>query len=139
MLNQSQIGVMRVATLVLAVLFGVSVALLVWASTLAAAIPPGTITWQGVVDVATAFTLVILGALLTMRANELVGRTALRTAHGVATVLVPLVLVAMWLYAAKLQWNVLLVGLAWRMWLLLYALPAVIAVWRPSRRSRQGG
>jgi hypothetical protein len=86
-----------------------------------------------VVDVVSAFTLVILSAVVTIRANELVGRTAMRLAYGVATALVPLMLVAMWLNADGLLWNVLLVGLAWRMWLLLYVLPAAIAVWRPSR------
>jgi hypothetical protein len=125
---------MRAATVVMAVLFGVSVTLLVWASTLTVAIAPGTVTWQGVTDVVTAFTLVILGALVTIRANALVGRTAMRLAYGVMTALLPLMLAAMWLYAGRLLWNVLLVGLAWRMWLLLYTLPAAIAVWRPSRR-----
>ena len=129
---------MRAATIVLAILFAVSVTLLVWASTLAVAIAPGTLSWQGVTDVAIAFTLVILGALVTIRANELVGRRAMRAAYGLATVLVPLMLAAMWLYAGRLLWNVLLVGLAWRMWLLLYTLPAAIAVWRPSRRRQVG-
>ena len=138
MLNRSQIWLMRGATVMMAVLFGVSVTLLVWASTLTAAIAPGTLTWQGVVDVVTAFTLVVLGALVTIRANALVGRRALRLAYGVATVLAPLMLAAMWLYAGRLLWNVLLVGLAWRMWLLLYTLPAAIAVWRPRRRRPVG-
>ena len=128
---------MRAATVVMAVLFGVSVTLLVWASTLAAPIAPGTITWQGVTDVVIAFTLVLLGALVTIRANKMVGRTALRRAYGVVTLLVPLMLVAMWLNAGGLLWDVLLVGLAWRMWLLLYTLPAAIAVWRPSRRQSE--
>jgi fumarate reductase subunit C len=134
MLNNSQLWLLRGATVVMAVLFGLSVTLLVWASTLAVAIAPGTLSWQGIVDVVSAFILVILGAVLTVRANALVGRSTHRLAYGVATLLVPLMLVGMWLNARRLLWDVLLGGLAWRSWLLLYALPAAIAVWRPQRR-----
>jgi hypothetical protein len=102
---------MRAATVVMAVLLAVSSTLLVWASTLVVEIAPGTISWQGVVDVVSAFGLVILGALVTIRANPLVGRSAMRLAYGVMTVVAPL-------------------------WLVMYALPAVIAVWRPSRHAR---
>jgi hypothetical protein len=133
MLNETQIWLMRVATILMAILFGVSVTLLMWASTLTLEIEPGTLTWQGIVDVGSAFFLVLLGAVLTVRANQLVGQTAIRVAYGTATLLVPLMLVVMWLYAGSLLWNVLLVGLAWRSWLVLYTLPAAIAVWRPRR------
>ena len=136
MLNRNQIGLLRAVTIVFAGLFGASLGLLLWASTRPAAIVPGSLTWEGVTDVLLAVVLAGLSVVLAARANRLVGRGALRAAFGAATWLLPLMLVGMWLAQGRLLWNVLLVGLAWRLWVALYALPAAIAVWRPRRRRR---
>jgi hypothetical protein len=56
-------------------------------------------------------------------------RTAFRVYRGLAAV--PLVLLAVFFVAAgAIKWDVLLVGLAWRAWLLVEVLPAAIAGWR---------
>src|SRR5438105_8105232 len=116
MLNRTQVMVLRGVSVAMAVLFALSVTLLVWASTLAVEIAPGTLSWQGVLDVITAFALVLLGAWLTVRASPLVGRGALGLAYGTMAVVAPVMLLGMWLWADRLLWNVLLVGLAWRVW-----------------------
>ena len=41
-----------------------------------------------------------------------------------------LLLVLFFLLADRVQWDVLLIGLAWRAWLLLYALPFWLQAWR---------
>ena len=48
---------------------------------------------------------------------------------------VPLVLLAIFFVAGSLvRWDILLVGLAWRAWLLMYTLPATLALLRPAGR-----
>ena len=112
-------------------LYLVSLAILLVASTALAPIAPGQFTWTGVTDVVLAFIVVILAAALQQHAKSSVGLAALRLSYGVATTLPVVLLLAMWVFAAGLRWDVLLVGLAWRLWVLLYTLPSAVALWRP--------
>jgi len=112
----------------------ISVTLLLIASTTPVPFKPGQLTWQGVVDVATAFAVVITGIGVTLKAGALVDHEARRLSYGIATVPPALLLLGMWLFQDRLRWNVLLPGLAWRSYVLLFSLPAALALWRPPRK-----
>ena len=51
---------------------------------------------------------------------------ALRVTHGVMSV-VPLLLVVFFVAGSRIDWRVLVIGLAWRGWLLVYTLPFLAA------------
>jgi len=55
--------------------------------------------------------------------------------HGLAATVPALMLVAIWWYRDSLDLNVLLPGLAWRTWLVLYTVPSALALVLPRRRS----
>ncbi len=87
----------------------------------------------GLLDVATAALMVLLGFTI-----EALSRPAVTDAHralawwilrSVAGALLLLVLV-FFVQPGLFRWEVLLVGLAWRAWLLVWVLPAVIAAVR---------
>lgn len=101
----------------------VSVALLLFAST-RSDLP----AWGGPLDVAIAFTLVATAFLIWRRAGDRAGLRELRIGHGVAAIVPTLVLVAIWWYRDSLDFNVLLPGLAWRTWLVLYTIPSALAL-----------
>jgi hypothetical protein len=128
-----QIRRWRVVVLVEAGLLVVSMTLLLSASTAAVPLEPGQLRWQGVIDVATAFAVAVAAIVVTVKAAALVDDEARRLSYGIATVLPALLLVSMWLFQDRLRWNVLLPGLAWRTYVLLFSLPAALAVWRPRR------
>lgn len=129
-MSAAQLRLWRGMVLIAILLYAVSLALLLWASTTSRVIAAGEVTWQGLVDGVTAFVLVIVGMLIYTKANALIGDAARRLSYVIATALPPVMLVAMWLAADRLRWNVLLPGLAWRTWILLQTLPAAIALWR---------
>ena len=109
--------------------FAVSTAMPIVAS-LVVAKPP---LWAGLIDVTLAFFLVAgglgLGATAKRPFDDDTIRTAYRGYRGLAAV--PLVLLALFFVAdGAVKWDVLLVGLAWRAWLLVEFLPAAIAGWR---------
>ena len=101
----------------------VSVALLLFAST-RADLP----AWGGLLDAAIAFTLIATAFLIWRRAGDRVGLRDLRLSHGVAATVPALVLVTIWWYRDSLDFNILLPGLAWRTWLVLYTLPSVLTL-----------
>ena len=105
--------------------------LLLWASTLAVPMQAGQVTWQGIVDVGTAFAVVILAMILYTRARPLANEPAVSLSYAIATGVVVTALVLMWLFRERLDFNVLLPGLAWRMFVLMQTLPAALAVARP--------
>ena len=84
--------------------------------------------WGGPLDVVLAFSLVVTLALVDAAARGRVGARALAVGRYAAALVVPLALVAMWLFRERLDFNVLLPGLAWRSYVLLYGLPAAVAV-----------
>jgi hypothetical protein len=75
----------------------------------------------------------LAGIAVTVKAVVLVDDEARRMSYGIATVLPALLLAGMWLYQDHLRWNVLLPGLAWRSYVVLFSLPAALALWRKGR------
>ena len=61
---------------------------------------------------------------------------ALRAALLVDGTAPSVVLIAAWLVRERLDWNVLLPGLAWRWFIMAYAMPAAIALWAARVRPR---
>jgi hypothetical protein len=119
---------LRLLLILTAGLYAISTALLLWASTLEVPLQAGQVTWQGLVDVGTAFLVVLLAMVLYTRARPLVSERAVRLSYGLVTGVVVAALVSMWLFAGRLDFNVLLPGLAWRMFVLMQTLPAALAV-----------
>lgn len=107
---------------------GISVTLLLIAST-RSDLP----SWGGPLDVIIAFTLVGTGVLIWRRAGDRAGFREFRVGHGVAAIIPALMLAAIWWYRESLDMNVLLPGLAWRTWLVLYTIPAALALVMPRR------
>jgi hypothetical protein len=120
----------RPLILTTAAVYALSLGLLLWASTLAVPIQAGQLTWQGIVDVAAALVVVLLGMALYARGRPVVDEWALRQSHLIATTVIVAALVAMWLAAERLHFDVLLPGLVWRLFALLQSLPATLALWR---------
>ena len=132
-MDAQQVRRWRMVVLLEAGLLVISVTLLLIASTSPVPFEPNQLTWQGVVDVVTAFTVALAGIGVTIKAGALVDNEARRLSYGIATVLPALLLVSMWLFQDRLRWNVLLPGLAWRSYVLLFSLPPALALWRPRR------
>jgi len=90
-------------------------------------------SWGGPLDVLSAFTLVGTSVLIWRAAGDRVGLRELRDGHTVAATVPALVLVGIWWYREALDFNVLLPGLAWRTWLVLYTVPSALAWVLPRR------
>jgi hypothetical protein len=109
------------------VLFALSTAFPVVAGVLYTGRPP---RWLGIADVAVAALLFIAAAALASRGRGAVTDAhrlaALRAAHRVAAI-IPALLAAYFVSGPRVDWAVLVVGLAWRGWLLLYTLPVLAA------------
>ncbi len=108
-----------------AIQFVVSVAIVLLASLGLMGDPPPV--WTGLIDVALVFTL-----LTTIRVLDRVtpGESkvaALRYGYPAAMVLTSGLIAACWFGLTMIDMNVLLPGLAWRVGVLLWALPALIA------------
>lgn len=117
------------------VLFAVSTAFPVIASLLP---PSGISTTLGAIDVLVAAVVVALGFAIENAARDRVGDDDRRVAWQVVRVLatIPLLLLIVFFVRADIvRWDVLLVGLAWRTWLLLWVLPSVVAMVNTSRGS----
>lgn len=84
--------------------------------------------WGGPLDVVIAFTLVATAVLTWRRAGEHAGLRELRIGHGVVAIVPAFVLIAIWWYRESLDFNILLPGLAWRTWLVLYTVPSALAL-----------
>lgn len=108
-------------------LFALSTAFPIVAGVLNMPSPP---RWLGVVDVAVAALLVGFCWVLSSRTQRYVTDrhrlAAQRLSQPVAAV-VPLLLAAYFLVGPRVNWTVLVIGLAWRGWLLLHTLPALAA------------
>ena len=108
-------------------LFALSTAFPVVAAALNAD-PP--LRWLGVADVAVAAMLVGVAVVLSARARRAVTArhrlAAFRASRGVAAA-IPVLLAAYFVLGARVNWPVLVIGLAWRAWLLVHTLPALAA------------
>ena len=108
-----------------AVMFGISTVFPVVAALSgdAAALP----RIVGVADGILAFALVILAMILHARTQGKVTKDAHEAAYQAYRALMHAILVLLavfFLFGDRIAWNIGLVGLAWRAWLLLYTLPA---------------
>jgi len=103
----------------------VSFALLLIASTLSD-LP----AWGGPVDVVFAFAVVATAAWIWTLAPKARDPWALTVGHAVAATVPALEIAAVWWFRDELDLNVLLPGLAWRTFIVLYTIPAAINAWR---------
>lgn len=113
-----------------AVLFGVSTLFPIIASVVPA---NGLPVWIGLADVILAFVVVVLGLAIISIAGNKIQNLDMQASYQVYRALgaVPLILLVVFFVAGdRLLWNVLLPGLAWRTWLLVYTLPAALTLWR---------
>jgi hypothetical protein len=88
--------------------------------------------WWGVLDVVIAFVLVIL-VFLVMIAQANVTKQAEEASYRAYRVLnhgIMVMLVVFFLFGDRIVWNNCLTGFAWRTWLLFYALPAWLMLFR---------
>lgn len=89
--------------------------------------------WLAVGDIVVASLLLVSAFALANRAKVVVRDvhrvTALRISQTVLGV-IPLLLLLFFLLGDRIGWTVLVIGLAWRAWLLLYVLPFLVAAWR---------
>ncbi len=115
-------------------LFALSAVFPVAAGVLNAQRPP---RWLGIADVCVAALLVGVAAVLATRGRQAVADrhrlVAYRTSEAVAG-LIPALLVAYFVVGSRVNWTVLVIGLAWRAWLILYTLPALAAALENERR-----
>ena len=86
--------------------------------------------WMGIADVLVAALLFCSTAAVWMRGRSAVADrhrlVAFRTTQSVIAV-IPALLAAYFLVGPHIDWSVLVIGLAWRAWLLLYTLPFLAA------------
>ena len=88
--------------------------------------------WLGAADVVVAVLLLASAFTVSSRA-----KVAVTDVHRVAALrfsqfvlgVIPLLLALFFLLGDRIGWTVLVIGLAWRAWLLLYVLPSLIAAW----------
>jgi hypothetical protein len=94
--------------------------------------------WVGYLDVIVALIWASTTLLLSAVAgNDLQSRAKLFSyqayralSHGLL-----IGLVVFFLWGDHINWNVLVPGLVWRFWLLIYALPAILTVWEMGKTS----
>lgn len=101
---------------------------------LAAASLPGFAanTVTRVLDIGLVIILVAITVWLQSKTTAHISLNDLWRAYGVAALLPALVLVGVWQYSANLDLETFIPGIAWRLWLLLYTLPHLLAALRPS-------
>jgi hypothetical protein len=111
----------------------VSTILLCWAATWSTPVP----RWAGLLDAGLALTLVVTAGVIRARCNPHAGvpENAGEPAGFLLLATLPsLILVALWLGRERLDLNILLPGLAWRLFLVMYTTRYIIA-WRHRLRS----
>ena len=91
---------------------------------------------MGVLDVTIALLLLVTGITIVSTktpASTEADRRAVRWYRHAGTVPIALLL-AFFLAGSHVRWDILLIGLAWRAWLLMYTLPATLALLRSEGR-----
>lgn len=120
-MSLSLLGRVSLALLVVSVVFPIVGGFFVTTS------PP---RWLGIADVVVASAFFASTALVIARAQRELSDadrvSALRVNQAVAGI-IPLLLVAYFTLGNRINWTVLIIGLAWRAWLLHYAMPSLIA------------
>ena len=86
--------------------------------------------WLGFADVGIAGLLLSTAMMLAMRSRKRLSDrdrlSAFRISQTVIYV-IPVLLFLFFIAAPRINWDVLVIGLAWRGWLLLYSLPHLVA------------
>ena len=93
--------------------------------------------WLGIADVAVAALLVGIAFAVNARFSRDVtdvDRVAAFRGSQITALVIPVLLVVFFLAGNRVDWTVLVIGLAWRGWLLLIVLPSLAAARRLSRR-----
>jgi hypothetical protein len=83
--------------------------------------------WGGYLDVAIVVLIALTGFTIYQRSKSM---QRLDISYQVAIYLVSLILVGMWLYRDSLDFNILLPGVAWRMYFFLSILPHAPGIWK---------
>jgi hypothetical protein len=118
------------------VLFAVSTTFPIVASVVRVARVP---TWIGVVDVVVAALLLAAALTLAARGRPSDDMRTATTSLGLYRMTSHLTLALLALFfavGARIDWTVLLVGLAWRFWLLWYVLPSLVSQFQDSGTPR---
>ena len=105
------------------VVFLISTALVLIASTAKTPLP----AWGGYLDVGIVVLLAFIGIAIRQRDKS---TPRYDISHQVAVYLFPFVLVVMWLYRNSIDFNILLPGLAWRIYFFLSILPHGLDLWK---------
>jgi hypothetical protein len=111
-------------------LFVVSTAFPVVAGILNADRPP---RWLGIADVAVAAVLFVVAVMVVSGVRNAIGdghRIGAFLVGQRLTGVIPLLLVGYFVLGPRINWVVLVIGLAWRAWLLFYTLPSLLAALR---------
>jgi hypothetical protein len=104
-------------------LFIVSTAILLIASTLKSPAP----AWAGYLDVGIVFLIAFTGFVIHRRNKS---GPRYDVSHQFAIYFFPLIVVGMWIFRERLDFNILLPGVAWRTYFLLSILPHTIPLWK---------
>ncbi len=111
------------------VLFSVSLAFPVFASLTTTESFP---LWVGLLDGGLAIGLAILMIVITTITRGQMSSQAALASFRIYRILAHLLLVLLilfFLFGDRIKWAILLPGLAWRVWLLVYVLPAGLTAW----------
>jgi hypothetical protein len=104
--------------------YGVSFAFLMMASTSKAPLP----AWGGYADVGVAIFIAIVGFVIFGRGR---GSPRFDIGHRAALNIIPITLLGMWVLRNAFDFNILLPGLAWRVFFFLHILPYSAAIRNP--------
>jgi hypothetical protein len=113
----------RVTIVLFVILCMVSTAILLIASAAREPIP----AWGGYLDVGIVFLIALTGFVIHQR-NKSAPRYDI--SHQIAIYLVPVILVGMWFYRTSFDFNILLPGVAWRIYFFLSILPHALSLWK---------
>ena len=104
-------------------LFAISTSILLTPSLAKTPVP----AWDGYLDVGIVFLIALIGFVIHQR-NKSAPRYDI--SHQAAIYLFPLILVGMWVYRDALNFNILLPGVAWRIYFFLSVLPHALSLWK---------
>ena len=102
--------------------YGVSLIILVISSTSKSPVP----AWGGSADVGTAILIALLGFVIFGRGKN---SPRFEIGHRAALNIVPSVLLVLWVLHNAFDFNILLPGLAWRIFFFLHILPYGATLW----------
>jgi hypothetical protein len=96
----------------------------------------------GILDVVIAFILTALAIAVSALFDRAVTEEIRQATYRIYRVLMNVILILLVVFLLggdHIKWNIFLPGLAWRAWLLFYALPAWFAAFRSNRVAPQPG